>query len=184
MKKSILLSVLCCLLGTVVYTQEWVTFTKTTPEPPIIGLVESNNQQVEFNVEVCGMYKTDITEEGEPFQRIEVPGAGKTNETGSPELPYIRQLIAIPECDDVILTVNIIGETDFSNYNIYPAPGYEEVQEPGGATYMQEVFYKDEVVYAQDTYFTGMNAEIVSTGYLRDQKYAEVYLYPVQFNPY
>ncbi|MEZ5195397.1 MAG: hypothetical protein R2764_03040 [Bacteroidales bacterium] len=89
MKKSILIAVLYCLFGSIVYTQEWVTFTKTTPEPPIINLVTSNNQQVAFNVEVCGMYKTDITEEGEPFQRIYVPGAGKTTETGSPEIPYI-----------------------------------------------------------------------------------------------
>lgn len=183
MRKSILLLALCCLFGSIGYTQQWVTFTKSTPEPPIINLIESNNQQVEFNVEVCGMYKNDITEEGEPFQRIEIPNAGKTSETGSPELTYIRQLIAIPECDDIILTVNITCQTDFSNYNIYPAPGYEEVEEPGGTVYMQEVFTKDETVYAQNTYLPGMNAEIVSTGYLRDQKYAEVFLYPIQFNP-
>ncbi len=183
MKKIILLLLLYCLFGTIVYSQDWVTFTKSTPEQPIVELIESNNQQVEFNVEVCGMFRTDITEEGELFQRIEVPGAGKTTETGSPELPYIRQLIAIPECDDMVLTVNITGQTGFSNYNIYPAPGYEEVQEPGGAVYMQEVFTKDESVYNQNEYLPGMNAEIVSTGYLRDQKYAEVFLYPIQFNP-
>lgn len=183
MKKSILLLVLCFFIVTIVYTQEWVTFTKTTPEQPIIELIASGNQQVEFDVEVCGMYKTDIAEEGEPFQRIEVPGAGKTSETGSPELPYIRQLIAIPECEDVVLTVNITGQTDFSNYNVYPAPGYEEVQNPDGTVYVQEVFTKDEAVYSQNEYMPGMNAEIVSTGYLRDQKYAEVYLYPIQFNP-
>jgi hypothetical protein len=183
MKKSILLSFLCCILGSFVYTQDWVTFTKTTPEQPNIKIIGSNNQQVKFSVEVCGMYKTDITKEGEPFQRIEVPGAGKTTETGSPELPYIRQLIAIPECEDVVLTVDITGQINFSNYNIYPTPGYEEVQNPDGTVYLQEVFTKDEAVYNYNEYMTGMNAEIVSTGYLRDQKYAEVFLYPIQFNP-
>jgi len=79
--------------------------------------------------------------------------------------------------------VNITGQTGFNNYNLYPAPAYEEVEEPDGAVYMQEVFTKDETVYAQNTYMPGMNAEIISTGYLRDQKYAEVFLYPIQFNP-
>lgn len=183
MRKSILLPILCFLTSTIIYSQEWVTFTKTTPEQPIIELIISTNQQVEFNVEVCGMYKTGITEEGELFQRIEIPGAGKTSETGSPELPYIRQLIAIPECDDVVLLVNITGQTDFSYYNIYPSPDFDEVQNPDGTVYLQEVFTKNEAIYNQNNNLPGMNAEIVSTGYLRDQKYAEVYLYPVQFNP-
>ncbi|OQX79496.1 MAG: hypothetical protein B6D64_04815 [Bacteroidetes bacterium 4484_276] len=183
MKKSILLSVFCCLFGSIVFAQDWVTFTKSNPEAPIINLTQSDNLQVEFTVEVCGMFKNDLTAEGETFQRTEIPGAGKASETGEPELPYIRQLIAIPECDDVILTVNITGQVDFNNYNIYPAPDYEEVQDPNGGVYLQEVFSKDETVYAQNTYLPGTDAEIVSTGYLRGQKYAEVYLYPVQFNP-
>jgi len=183
MKQKILSTVLCCLMVSMNFAQDWVTFTKSNPEPPIINLIQSNNQQVGFNVEVCGMFKNDLTEEGEPFQRIEIPGAGKTMETGSPELPYIRQLIAIPECDDVNISVNISSQTNFNNYNIYPAPDYEEVQDPSGGYYVQEVFTKDETIYSQDIYLPGMNAEIVSFGYLRDQKYAEVFIYPIQFNP-
>jgi hypothetical protein len=183
MKKSILLFAFCYLFSSIVYTQEWVPFTKAIPEEPIINLIESNNQQVEFSAEVCGMYKQNIVQQSETFQRIEIPGAGRSVETGEPELPYIRQLIAIPECDDVVLTVNITGQTSFSNYYIYPAPDYEEVQNPDGTVYLQEVFFKNEAVYPQNSYQPGMNAEIVSTGYLRDQKYAEVFLYPIQFNP-
>ncbi len=183
MKKTILLSILGCLFGSIVLAQDWVTFTKSNPEAPIIDLIQTTNQQVEFTVEVCGMFKNDLNAEGENFQRIEILGAGKSMETGEPELPYIRQLIAIPECDDVILTVNIMGQTGFNNYNIYPSPDYEEVQNPDGTVYLQEVFSKYETAYAQNVYFNGMNAEIVSVGYLRGQKYAEVFLYPVQFNP-
>ena len=183
MKKIILSLALCCLFGSILPAQDWVMFTQSTPQSPIIDLIQSDNQQVEFTVEVCGMFKTDLTEEGESFQRIEIPGAGKTDETGEPELPYIRQLIAIPECEGVVLTVNIIGHTDFNDYNIFPAPDYEEVQNPGGAVYLQEVFYKNDTVYEQNIYMPGINAEIVSTGYLRGQKYVEVYIYPIQFNP-
>ena len=183
MKKSILLSVLCCLFGSLIFAQDWVIFTQTNPEAPIINLTQSDNLQVEFTVEVCGMYKNDITEGSESFQRIDIPGAGKPMETGEPELPYIRQLIAIPECDSVVFTVNITGQTDFNNYNIYPAPSYVEVQNPDSTVYLQEVFTKNDTVYAQNFYLPGMNAEIVSTGYIRGQKYAEVFLYPIQFNP-
>jgi len=98
-------------------------------------------------------------------------------------LPFIRQLIAIPECDDVSLSVNITGQTSFSNYNIYPAPDFQEAEDENGGVYLEEVFTKDEQTYALNQFLPGMNAEIISTAYLRGQKYAEVYFYPVQFNP-
>ncbi|MCD6111845.1 MAG: hypothetical protein J7J86_01105 [Bacteroidales bacterium] len=183
MKKTILISALCLLFGSMVFAQNWVTFTKSTPEEPVINLTQSNNQEVSFTVEICGMYKNNITFENEAFQRIDIPNEAKTKQIGNPELPYIRQLIAIPECDNVVLNVNITGQTDFNNYNIYPAPDYEDIQNPDSTVYLQEIFSKNDTVYNQNVYFPGMNAEIISTGYLRSQKYAEVYIYPIQFNP-
>lgn len=109
MKKTILISALCLLFGSMVFAQNWVTFTKSTPEEPVINLTQSNNQEVSFTVEICGMYKNNITFENEAFQRIDIPNEAKTKQIGNPELPYIRQLIAIPECDNVVLNVNITG---------------------------------------------------------------------------
>ena len=107
---------------------------------------------MEYTVEICGMFKSNLTEEGEGFQRIEIPNCGKTGETGNPELPFVRQLIAIPECEDVVLNFNITGQAGFGNYNIYPAPDFEEAQDQNGGIYVQEVFSKNETVYSQNTY--------------------------------
>jgi hypothetical protein len=163
--------------------QSWVSFTNATPEAPIVNLTGSDNQSVSFTVEVCGMYKQDITEGSETFQRVSVPQSGTLTVTGEPELPVFRQLVAIPECTDVTLGVNITGQTTFSSYNIYPVPALQEVQNTDGTVYVEEVFTKDAAAYAQNLYYPGMNAEIVSIGYLRGQKYAEVFIYPIQFNP-
>jgi parallel beta-helix repeat protein len=120
----------------------------------------------------------------ETFQRIEIPSCGASSEAGNPELPFIRQLIAIPECQDIGLSVNISGQTSLSNYNIYPAPDFIESQDQYGGVYLEEVYSRNASTYAQNAYLPGVNAEIVSTGYLRGQRYAEVYLYPIQFNPH
>jgi len=136
MKRLVFPSVFCCLFGSMVLAQDWVNFTKTSPESPIVNLTCSDNQQVAFTVEVCGMYKQDITEGNETFQRIEIPSGGALSETGDPELPYIRQLIAIPECEDVVLTLTINGQTSFSNYNIYPAPDFVESQDQNGGVFL------------------------------------------------
>jgi len=115
MKKSILSIVACFLMVSMALTQNWVSFTKATPETPIVILTGSGSQSVSFTVEVCGMYKYDITEGTETFQRISIPSSGTLKATGEPELPVIRQLIAIPECSDITLSVNITGQTDFNN---------------------------------------------------------------------
>ncbi|MCF8303026.1 MAG: T9SS type A sorting domain-containing protein [Bacteroidales bacterium] len=183
MKKTIASLMVCCFFSSMALAQTWVDFTVSEQESPIFNVIQSTNQAVEFDVEVCGMYKRDLTEDSVIYQRINMPGAEKSRETGEPELPIIRKLIAIPECDSIIFSASITGDTSFSNYTVYPAPDYNEVQTPDSAVYVEEVFAKDDSVYSLNTYMPGVNAEIVSTGYLRGQKYAEVELYPLQFNP-
>ncbi len=184
MKKLFLLTaltVLCC--GSVFAQTSWVTFTSTTPQAADISLIESDNVSVEFSVDVFGMYKTDTTVSNMSFQRINTPGGAVTVTVGEPEMPYIRQLIAIPHCDDVSLTVNVTGTTSFSNYNVYPAPELVEVIHPDSSVSVEESFIYDTAAYLLNQNYPQVAAEIVSTGYLRDQMYAEVFVYPVQFNP-
>lgn len=54
MKKSILSIVACFLLVSTAISQNWVSFTKTTPEAPIVNLTASDNQSVSYTIEVCG----------------------------------------------------------------------------------------------------------------------------------
>jgi len=161
----------------------WTPFTSPTPQQTEINLIVSDNSSVEFSVEVFGMYENDTIISGTNFQRIIVPGGSVTSTVGEPEMPYTRQLIAIPHCDNVNLSVNITGSLSFSNYYIYPAPDYAEVINPDSSVYLEEVFSYDTNAYLQNQNYPQPTAEIKSTGFLRDQMYAEVYIYPVQFNP-
>ena len=182
MKNKLFIIVMCCMIGSSTLAQDWVNFTRVNPEAPIIDLIQSSNQIVELSVEVCGMFVNEHIEQNETFQRIDI-NAWKMTEAGEPELPFIRQLIAIPECDDIVLNLGITGQLSFNDYNIFPAPTYQEMQGPNGGTYVGEVFTIDSALYAQNQFFPGVNAIIASTGYLRDQKYAEVHIFPIQFNP-
>lgn len=161
----------------------WVPFTSPTPQPASITLVESDNISVEFNAEIFGMYQLDTTVLSTDFQRISTPSGSVTIMVGHPEIPIIRQLIAIPHCDDVTLTVNVTETTSFSNYFVYPAPELVEVIHPDSSITVEESFVYDTTAYLQNQNYPQVTAEIVSTGYLRDQMYAEVFIYPIQFNP-
>ncbi|MDO9577893.1 MAG: C25 family cysteine peptidase [Candidatus Cloacimonadales bacterium] len=161
----------------------WVSFTRSTPDEPIVNLNNSTNQNVSFEVEFFGINSEEVVESGTTYQRISIPECFALDETGKPEVPIVRQLIAIPESDSVNFSINIINEMFFDDYNIYPAPDYEEVYNADGTAYLAEVFAKDDTVYNTNQFFPQVTSEIREIGYIRDQKVAEVYIYPIQFNP-
>jgi tetratricopeptide (TPR) repeat protein len=179
-KFLIVLTISCLAMAT--NAQTWVAFTQPNPEPVSIEVTTSTAQQVSFNVEVPGMFSQTIQQLGETYQRLQIPGADVSKEQGEPELPYIAKYVAIPECTDVQLSVNATGTTTFNNYTVYPAPAYQEVNNTDGTVYLEEVFTKSAAAYADNRFVTGTDAEVVSIGYLRDQKYALVHVYPLQFN--
>lgn len=104
--------------------ENWVTFNKTTPEEPTVTLIQSNTSAVVFNVQTPGMYSAEITTGGGVYQRLRLPGQINTTTEGYPEIPAIRQLIAIPQCDEVNITLQTNSPVYFTNYTVYPAPAY------------------------------------------------------------
>lgn len=183
MKTAILSLVLSSLSMMLNAQTQWIEFTQTEPQSPIIQLISSDNQSVSFSAEICGMFQTDTMVNNSLFQRIIIPDGGRLNIKGHPEMPYIRQLIAIPECDSVILQVEINDSTTIEDSYIYPAPDYQEVINPDSTINIEEVFAFDSITYNINQFNPEVNAEIHSMGYFRDQKYAEIYLYPICFNP-
>jgi hypothetical protein len=160
---------------------DWISFTGGGEQAPIID--SPMGQEPAFLVDVFGMYSSEITNAGTTYKRINIPEWFVTFETGEPELPVIRELIAIPECDSVILSANVFEYLTLDDYFIYPAPDYEEVQNADGTSYMSEVFEKNDTTYTTDQFYPNVTAEIKSIGYIRDQKVAEIWTYPIQFNP-
>lgn len=162
---------------------QWISFTKETPEEPTVTLQQSNTSAVIFNVQTPGMYSEDITVDENLYQRLQLPGQRRTRAEGEPEMPFIRQLIAVPECEDITITVQTNSPMFFENYMVYPAPAYELVENPDGTFYLQEVFTKNDSIYNLDIFMPQVTAEITDIGYMRSQRIAEVLIYPIQFNP-
>ncbi|MDZ7743675.1 MAG: C25 family cysteine peptidase [Bacteroidota bacterium] len=163
----------------------WVQFTDPSPQEPEVQLISSSNTLVEFDIEIFGMYSENINEQGTTYQRINIPSCGKTFATGEPELPTIRKMIAIPECSDYNITVNVLQQDvlTLNNYYVYPVPDQVPTTTPEGIEYLEEQFTIDNTLYQTDQDYTSANYEVKSVGYFRDQKYLEIIIYPIQFNP-
>ncbi len=57
----------------------------------------------------------------------------------------------------------------FLDYNIPPAPGYENKKFPDGSKYLIPVFEENKSLYSTNSYFPGKYGEIIETGYVRNQ---------------
>ncbi len=184
MKQKLLL-LLCIGLSSLmaIAQPQWVPFTQSVPTAPIFTLSTSSSTSVTFSVEVGGMNSETITQNGTNYNRVSISGATTLSSTGSPELPSLTYMVAIPECSEVQLAYTIGSQGSLSGFNIYPVPDYEEVTNPDSTVYLSEVFAIDQSVYSKNEYLPPVSVTIASQGYLRSQKYAEVVFSPLAFNP-
>jgi parallel beta-helix repeat protein len=179
MKRQILITFCLIVLITIrAFSQRtWVPFMQQNESAPTVALSSSNNSIVSFSVQINGISVTQKLVNDTTYQIITIPGGQVMGIQGSPEVPMITKLIAIPDCDNVTISISPSNQLEYSNYNVIPSPrldpnhGYIEVYEINNS------------VYSTNALYPGKNGEIVETGYVRSQKVATVALYPVQFNP-
>jgi hypothetical protein len=120
------------------------------------------------------MESTNITADSTIYQSLSIPDCELMGAEGSPQLPVITKLIAVPDCDNVSISVLPASQFELSNYNVAPAPGFSN---------HIEIFKENKSIYATDAFFPGKYYEILETGYVRSQKVVKIAIYPVQFNP-
>ena len=117
MKKLLIISALIlCLFNT--YGQDWIEFTTSVSTEPQYNVLKSNDTIVEFEVTIPGMFSTVI----DTFNRVQIKEHTRMDSIGFPEMPIVSFLVAIPDCDSVQLNIELLDSTQFSNFNIYPAP--------------------------------------------------------------
>jgi tetratricopeptide (TPR) repeat protein len=160
----------------------WVAF-RSGDDQLHINLTQSNNSGVCFTVSLNGMDCEQVNHNGVTYDRISVPETSGYGIMGSPAIPRISKLIAIPECQDVVLTVSSNTPAVMNNYNLYPNPQFVINTDSNGAKYSTEEFCIDQTKYEINAYLCDYIATIKSTGYFRDQKFAEIEIIPINYNP-
>jgi len=179
MKKSLFIILIVIFYSKVLWSQNWVGLTRNEPAQPEITLTASNNQQVSFRVELSGFFSSVKTESGMEYQRLSIPGYSVTGTTGEPEIPVITQRIAIPKCNGVNYTVQIISSQTLSDYRIYPVPDLLPNSNGG----LDEVFTVNSIAYLQNFFIPKEDYLILETGAMRNQHFVSLELHPLRYNP-
>jgi hypothetical protein len=145
-----------------------------------VGIAVSNAEKTVIEIDLEGIRVANTEEDSEAFQILTLSGYANTSEVGKPQLPVIRDTIAIPDGATVRATVLEASYNTYAGYNVYPVqPPEFDCETPSsdlGFTidagfYSQDLFYPDELV------------EVGVPGIWRDLSVVNIQINPVIFNP-
>lgn len=142
-----------------------------------VVVLDSDGASTVLDVVVRSVDEQSIQADGQSFQSLSLSGYGSTAEVGKPELPVIREVIAVPDGATITATVTDSSYSTSPGYRVYP------VQEPevdGGPV---AGFTIDEGFYSVDAFYPQGIVEIDEPGIWRDLTVVGVQVNPVQYNP-
>ena len=162
----------------------WVVLSETSPwsEPPDSEILISALDSISLTLDVHGFEIEPVNHGGDAFQKLSLLGESFTSDVGKPELPVVRMMLAIPDCDSYSLSVELGDSTDYSDAKVWPLPsravGYEDEYE-----YVYDVFAIDEASYQVDALYPESPVVIAEDGWMRNQRYVILEIHPIRYNP-
>jgi len=174
--QQLMLIVMCVIWVGNSSAATWVEITDSNENPPEIDLRDSSADSVVICITIPGFFKDDETEDQTTYQKIWFDeGELALADSGFPQLPVIRKLIAIPDCDSVIVDITPYGPNYLTNYLIYPAPNTSVCCEPSfclnDSVYSTAAYYPDDIDVCSDIQF------------FREQQNVELDIRPISFSP-
>jgi len=102
----------------------WVSLDGTTdqPCPPSLEIISSDVDELVLRVECPGFMSETVVHEKTEYSRLTFPGFYHSTVEGSPWLPAVRQLIAVPADCAIGLDVALGDSVLFSGSILYPVP--------------------------------------------------------------
>jgi hypothetical protein len=165
------------------------SFEAAKPSPavdePGVQVLESSANSVVLELTTPGFQVEKGMSADGPCDLITVADYGETDAAGWPRLPVQGAIVGIPSQSDPTLTVieTEVGVTS-GRFNLCPVPQTVfDVDMSGNVTYTGEAAIKDAEAYAADGFYPASEAEVVSTGFIRSQRVAQLQLHPFQYAP-
>ncbi len=128
-------------------------------------------------------YKTPTPEVQHELQNalLTLPGYTSGGEIGSPVLPVRSDIIEVPFCDNIVVTVeNAVYDTiQLSQYNIFHPL---QPSRSKSDTTRHDLVFNDKV-YETDAFYSLPLAKVEVMGVARDRRLAQLTYSPVQVNP-
>src|ERR1035437_3610995 len=158
----------------------WMPFDSSGRQALEVLNIQSNSKQLSFDVNVHGIYIKDSLVKNTLFERVGLPGADPLDSIGKPEVSYYSKLLAIPQCDSMILTIVPMDSVELTNFILYPRPlfQFDSIQ-----NLTVEVFDLDSNAYSNNSFYPNATCLVQNYTSLRDQNLGRITYYPMKYNP-
>ncbi|MBI5303655.1 MAG: hypothetical protein HY868_16080 [Chloroflexi bacterium] len=150
-------------------------------------LIKSDTNSVVFELSVPTYQLARRTFNGNAFDALSAPGTQSSMDVpGNPQLPVRGVLIAIPQGADI--SVRVLSQEAVEipgRLNLSPIP-MPRVDRKGYDTksynFVGEDYLPNRQSYARNSFEPASVAQVGSTGFLRSQRWAQITLFPFQYN--
>jgi hypothetical protein len=146
--------------------------------------IESSPQtQTDLSVEVPAISMSEVELNSIEYQEILLPAGdfltqAETSEEGKPSIPALTTLVIIPDHVGIRINVSYSGYDVFDNILVAPVQPAQPESDPTPVP-----FAIDNEAYATDAFYPGELAEAGDPAIMRDVRFTQIALYPVQYNP-
>lgn len=161
----------------------WVPFSAEAEEgrPPAPSMKDETTTGETINVDIDGMYVSEVFVDGTAFHRLSIPGHVGLRKVGHPELPVVGACVEIPLGVHVQPLIVKSSSITLAGYNVYPAqeplprlrPDFRGVFQLDRATYLADAFQPPQLAAV----------EVEDIGVIRGHRVAFLKVHPLQYNP-
>jgi hypothetical protein len=165
---------------------QWIELIPGAEKSPQIRVLESDFEQVIFDVSIPGIWSEEVSTKGGIFTQLRIQEAGVTNVVGLPNLPMIRKMVQIPygaTVDVEVVSSEFVEKSLIELGIAYPViPVQPPIPKIEGAWEDAE-FIIDDQAYAQSDFYPADVAKELEVGAIRGHRFVTVEISPVSYNP-
>jgi len=164
----------------------WISLTPGTERVPRVNLLQSGFDEVIFEIQIPGIWSTEIATKGGNFALLSIPHEGISSVTGEPNLPVITKMVQIPFGAKVSLNWESFQVIEKSLEELGTRQRIAPIQPPvpkieGAWEEAEFVIHED--YYQQNAFLPDQRVKLGEIGVMRGHRFIIVSVYPISYNP-
>jgi hypothetical protein len=148
-------------------------------ERPSIDILTKNPDRIQFEVRLPGVEISRAPLDGKYWDRVEIPGGFHDAEIGTPEVPSLTRLLAIPATARVHAEFEIAESTVIPDVDLIPA----QVDDPETLILSTHSVEYNPASYAENDFFPRQSVTVGDPAVMRGVRLVPIRMNPVQYNP-
>jgi hypothetical protein len=147
-------------------------------EFPRVEINSHGAEQVQFEVRLPVVDRTEIILDGQKWDQIDIPGGSRSPELGHPDIPRFSRLLAIPAMTGVRVTFEALETTTISNIELLPVQNLESEQSSP-----DQRLQFDMNAYSRDIFYPDVDVAAGEPAIMRGLRLIPIQMNPVRYNP-